>query len=136
MIVITTLMRQKELRTKCCQRHNGPMLSSLYNGLCNWSYLPCWFQIWPPGLALVPNLTTRWCHLYRFQICPPGGATCIGSKFGHQMAPLAVVKTWPPESAICLLTNCATSLFGIVLLLLASLVLIRVGIFISQSNIS
>ena len=39
--------------------------------------------------ALVVNLATRWCYLHQLQIVPPGGATCIWSKFGHQVAPLA-----------------------------------------------
>ena len=51
------------------------------------------FQIWPPD-ALVANLATRWRHLHKFQIWPPDGATCIGCKFGHQMAPLALVTNW------------------------------------------
>ena len=53
-----------------------------------------WFQI--GQLYVVPlvsfqNLTTRWRHQHWFQIWPPGGATCISYKFGHQMAPLASV---------------------------------------------
>ena len=42
-------------------------------------------------LPLIPNLVTRWCHLNWFQIWSPDGITCISSKFGHQMAPLALV---------------------------------------------
>ena len=38
-------------------------------------------------LALVANLATRWSHLVWFQIWPPGGATCINSKYDHQVAP-------------------------------------------------
>ena len=28
----------------------------------------------------------------QFQFWPPGGVTCVGSKFGHQMAPLALFR--------------------------------------------
>ena len=41
--------------------------------------------------ALVAKLSARWRHLHYFQIWPPDGATCIGCKFGHKMAPLALV---------------------------------------------
>ena len=42
-------------------------------------------------LALVTNWTTRLSHLHQLQNYPPDGATCISCKFGHQMAPLALV---------------------------------------------
>ena len=52
----------------------------------------CWFflhhQVVP--LALVTNLAARWHNFHWFQFWPPGGATCISYKFGHQVAPLAL----------------------------------------------
>ena len=48
-------------------------------------------------LPLIPNLVTRWCHLNWFQIWSPDGITCISSKFGHQMAPLALVTIALPH---------------------------------------
>ena len=66
-----------------------------------------WLQIWPSlitnlakvvPLVLVQNLTNRWRHQlgskfgqHVMQCWPPGSATCISYKFGHQMAPLASV---------------------------------------------
>ena len=35
-------------------------------------------------LALVSNWATRWRHFHWLQIYPPGGATCIDCKLGHQ----------------------------------------------------
>ena len=46
---------------KHCQRHNGPMLLSLYYVKLE---LPFWLQIWPSGLVLVPILATRWRHFH------------------------------------------------------------------------
>ena len=40
---------------------------------------------------LLPNLVIRSGHLNYFQIWSPDCAICISSKFGHQMAPLALV---------------------------------------------
>ena len=47
------------------------------------------------------NSTTTWQHLLKFQIwpsdgttcisCKLGGTTCVGSKFGHQLVPLALL---------------------------------------------
>ena len=47
-------------------------------------------------LALIANLATRRRllprhHLHQLQISSPSGTTCIGSKFGHQLAPLALL---------------------------------------------
>ena len=63
----------------------------------------------------VRNLAIRWHHLYSFEICPSDGATCNGSKFGHQVAPLALVPNlatkwrhlhqfliWSPGGATCI----------------------------------
>ena len=60
-------------------------------------------------LTLVANLATRWRHLHKFQFWPPDGATCIGCKFGHQMAPRALVYI-----------TCITSLLWISLLALSA----------------
>ena len=43
--------------------------------------------------ALVPNLPTRWRHLPWLEIC-------ISSKFGHQMAPLALVRLGKIEARV------------------------------------
>ena len=48
---------------------------------------------------LVPNLATRWPHLHKLQIWPPDGAICISCKFGHQMAPLALVEKFGQHMA-------------------------------------
>ena len=37
------------------------------------------------------KLAKTWRHLHYLQIWPPDGATCISCKYGHQMAPLALV---------------------------------------------
>ena len=42
---------------------------------------------------------SRYYHIFltcQFQFWPPGGVTCIGSKFGHHL------ETWLPGSAICI----------------------------------
>ena len=61
-------------------------LASYWRG---WIMIITWFTESISGsivpLAMFWNLATRWCH--EFQIWPPGGATCIGCKFGHQVAP-------------------------------------------------
>ena len=44
--------------------------------------------------ALVANLVTKWYHLDWFIIWSSGGATCIGSKVGHQV--VIVAKKWDP----------------------------------------
>ena len=72
------------------------------------------------ALVIVQNLTTRWCHQNWFQIWPTCnairiGSTCISCKFGHQMAPPALVpnlatrwrhlhwlQIWPPDGATCI----------------------------------
>ena len=45
--------------------------------------------------ALVVNLAiaciTKWHYLHCFKICSSGGAICIGSNVGHQVAPLVQV---------------------------------------------
>ena len=54
-------------------------------------------------------------HQYWLQILPPDGTTCIGCKFGHQMAPLGLVpnlatrwrhlhwlQIWPPDGTTCI----------------------------------
>ena len=50
------------------------------------------FQFWPPGATTSIN--------NNFQIGPPDGTTCISSKYGHQIAPLALVTNlitrWRP----------------------------------------
>merc|ERR1712105_353233 len=40
------------------------------------------------GLALAPNLVTRWRHLHLFQICPPDGAT------KNQVCFNSIIKLW------------------------------------------
>ena len=59
----------------------------------------------PPGAQMVPfesghqvmllapisNLATRWRYLHQLLIGPPSGTTCIGTKFSHEVAPLALV---------------------------------------------
>ena len=42
-------------------------------------------------LASVANLATSWCNLHQLKIGPPRETTCICSKFGHQVVPLALV---------------------------------------------
>ena len=59
-----------------------------YNATCIGSKFG---QLYVVPLVLVQNLTTRWCHQNWFQIWPTGGATCISSKFDHQMAQFALV---------------------------------------------
>ena len=72
--------------------------------------------------ALVANVATRWYHLHWLQIWPPDGTTCIGYKFGLQMAPHQVAKlalvqnfviswchlhcfqSWPPGRVTCIAT--------------------------------
>ena len=58
-------IEQIEIRLKHCQRHNGPRVLTLYLELS--------LQLNRMPHALVPNL-----------------ANCITSKFGHQMALLAL----------------------------------------------
>ena len=53
-------------------------------------------------LAVVANLATRWHHFYWWKIWPQSGATCISSKFGYKVAPLASVQNWPPGGATCI----------------------------------
>ena len=36
-------------------------------------------------------------HVMQLKLVPPDGATCISSKFGHQMAPLASEAIWWPN---------------------------------------
>ena len=43
-------------------------------------------------IALVVKLDIRWrCYLHSLQIGSQDGTTCIGSKFGHQVKPLALI---------------------------------------------
>ena len=42
-------------------------------------------------LALVKNLANMKCNQHWFQFWPPCGDICFSYKFGHQMAPLALV---------------------------------------------
>ena len=62
-------------------------LLSLVVNLAN-SWCSLYHQVTP--LTLVTNLATRWRKLHWFQFWPLCGATCIGCKFGHQVAPLAL----------------------------------------------
>ena len=68
------------------------VLTSVYN----LNYLFHYYHEVVP-LSLIPNrwrhlncfnLATRWRHLHWFEIWPTCGATCISSKFDHQVAPL------------------------------------------------
>ena len=83
-----------------------------------------WFHIWTTCnaisigsnfghqvalLALVTNLTTRWRNLHQLQNCQPDGATCISSKFGHQMAATGIGCKFGHQMApLALVTNLAT----------------------------
>ena len=67
----------KKGSTQHCQRHNEPM------PLSRKLKLPYWLHIWPPGYALH--------YLYRFQVWPPYGSTCITYKFGYKLASVALV---------------------------------------------
>ena len=70
---------------KHCQRHNGPMVLPLQLELS--------LQlIKRMPLALVPK-ATKWHHLHQLQIWPPDGALSISYKFGHQIAPLALLAS-------------------------------------------
>ena len=113
----------------------GTILSSNEVVLLAWprdgtTCISCKFGDQMAPLALVANLTTRWCHLHYLQIWPPDGATCITCKFDHQMVPLALVanlttrwghlyklhiiylatkwhnlnclQSWPPDGATCI----------------------------------
>ena len=44
------------------------------------------------GAVLRLNLATTWHHLHWLQVWPPDAAICFSCKFGHQMAPLALVS--------------------------------------------
>ena len=62
-----------------CQRHYQPRLLSLKFQILD--------EIFKFGHHLLPlesvaNMSIKWCHLHELQICPPGGATCIGYKLG------------------------------------------------------
>ena len=67
--------------------------------------------------ALIAKLATRRHHLHQSQIGSPSGTTCIGSKFGHQVAslhchialncPIGIISWYPhqPESHQLSITN-------------------------------
>ena len=50
-------------------------------------------------LASVANMITRWHHLQKMKIWPPGGATCINSKFYHKVK--QKIEIWPPVGFTC-----------------------------------
>ena len=53
-----------------------------------------WVETITGGTLQLANLVNinRWYHMHLFEIHPPGGVTCIRKKFGHQVAPLALVR--------------------------------------------
>ena len=55
-------------------------------------------------LALIAKLATRRHHLHQLKIGSPSGTTCIGSKFGHQLASFALLPklTVSPALLHCL----------------------------------
>ena len=55
-------------------------------------------------LALIANLATRRHHLHQLQIRSPSGTTCIGSKFGHQLAPFALLPKLATRLHHCIAT--------------------------------
>ena len=100
-----------------------------------------WLQIWPSvgtifDLCNFIHQVARWHHLYWLQIWPPGGATCIGWKFGYRVALVALVASLATRQChiatlpkISILPNTA--------LLPPSLgIELVIGIFISQSRIN
>ena len=94
---------ENDFTFKHCQRHNGPRVLTLKlelslqlnrmpfalvtNMTTRWrNFHSCKIVHQMAPLAVVVNLATRWPHLHKLQIWAPDGATCISSKFGHQMA--------------------------------------------------
>ena len=55
---------------------------------------------------LLVILANRWRHLNYLQICSPDG-TSISWIFGHQVAPLTIVRIWPPGALRAIVGNLA-----------------------------
>ena len=88
------------------------------------------YKFWPPGgsptvtctakfeiSAPIANLATKRGYFHQLQIGAQSGTTCIGSTFGHHVAPLALVQSWPPGWVTCIAT-----LPGIALLALSVII--------------
>ena len=90
---------------KCC--HHMP-----HSLLINW-----WITY---NLHALPNLKSvpdcKFGHQegpLQLQNRPPSGTTCIGSTFCHQVAPLALVQSWPPGWVTCIATLPAIDLLAL-----------------------
>ena len=51
-----------------------------------------WVDTITGGTLRLANLVNRWHHMHMLEIQPQSGTTCISKKFGHQMAPFALVR--------------------------------------------
>ena len=51
-----------------------------------------WVDTKTGGTLQQANLVNRWHHMHMLEIQPQSGTTCISKKFGHQMAPFALVR--------------------------------------------
>ena len=51
-----------------------------------------WVDTITRGTLQLANLANRWHHMHMLEIQPQSGTTCISKKFGHQMAPFALVR--------------------------------------------